>query len=135
METGYISVFWFLLLSALVVPLMLGVGSLLRPKRFLRAEKGAPYECGEKSVGSAWVQFNVRFYVVSIIFIILDVELAALLPCATLFKSAVSQGLGSRVFLEIFLFVGLLLLGLVYCWVRGDLEWVKGTLSQVTAKD
>ncbi|MBI4405380.1 MAG: NADH-quinone oxidoreductase subunit A [Deltaproteobacteria bacterium] len=126
METGFIAAFWFLLISALTVPLLLGVGALFRPKQKKVGHSSIAYECGELPVGSAWVRFNVRFYVVAIIFIIFDVELAALFPCLVLYKDAVISGNAALIFCEIFLFVGLLLAGLVYCWVHGDLEWVKG---------
>lgn len=105
---------------------MLGVGAILRPKRSGENKKLDAYECGEDPVGSAWVKFNIRFYVVAIVFIIFDVELAAILPVATLYKDAVTSGNAGLIFSEIFLFIGLLLVGLIYCWVNGDLEWVKG---------
>src|SRR5215470_13794601 len=110
---------------------MLGVGAILRPRSVkTNDDKGIPYECGEKPVGSAWIKFNIRFYVVAIVFIVFDVEMAAIFPPATLFRDAVTgkaAGLSAGlVFWELFLFVGLLVAGLVYCWVRGDLEWVKG---------
>lgn len=128
METGYITVFWFLVISAATVPLMLGVGALLRPrKKAFIGKEGIAYECGEDPVGTPWVKFNVRFYVVAIVFIIFDVEMAAIFPCAVLFKDAVTKGNAALIFSELFLFIGLLLVGLIYCWVRGDLEWVKGT--------
>lgn len=131
METGYIGAFWFLVVSACVVPLMMGVGFFLRPRsRMQTADKGIAYECGEKPVGSAWIKFNIRFYVVAIVFIIFDVEMAAIFPPATIFRNAVIGAEGALpaalVFGEIFLFIALLLAGLMYCWVRGDLEWVKG---------
>ena len=126
METGFITVFWYLVIAALTVPLMLGVGRLLRPPRSYVGKEGAAYECGEDPVGSPWIKFNIRFYVVAIIFIIFDVEVVAVLPVVTLFKGAVANGTAGLVFAEIFLFVGLLVAGLMYCWVRGDLEWVKG---------
>jgi len=129
LETGYITVLWFVIISALTVPLMLGVGWFLRPKRNYIGKEATPYECGEEPVGPAWVQFNIRFYVVAIVFIVFDVELVALYPAAVLYKDAVASGNAALVFSEIFLFVGLLLVGLLYCWVRGDLEWVKGILK------
>jgi NADH-quinone oxidoreductase subunit A len=129
LETGYITVFWFVVISCLTVPLMLGVGWILRPRQRSIGKEDTPYECGEEPVGSAWVQFNIRFYVVAIVFIIFDVELVALYPVAVLYKDAVASGNAALVFAEIFLFVGLLLVGLLYCWVRGDLEWVKGILK------
>lgn len=105
---------------------MLGVGAILRPKRSGENKKLEAYECGEDPVGSAWVKFNIRFYVIAIIFIIFDVEVTAIFPVATLYKEAVKNGSAALIFSEIFLFIGLLLVGLIYCWVRGDLEWVKG---------
>lgn len=126
METGYISAFWFLAVGAVVVPLMMGVGLLLRPKGKKSSRKMMAYECGEPPVGSAWVKFNIRFYVVAIIFIIFDVEMAAIFPVATLYKGSIANGNVALVFTEIFLFIALLVVGLIYCWVRGDLEWVKG---------
>lgn len=134
METGFIAAFWFIVIGALIVPLMMGVGAVLRPKgTFPSKEKGQAYECGEDPVGSAWVKFNIRFYVVAIIFIVFDVEMAAIFPCATQFKEAVLSGNAGLVFAELFVFVGLLLVGLIYCWVRGDLEWVKG-VSQLASQ-
>ncbi len=129
METGYITVLWFVIIGCATVPLMLGVGWLLRPKQQNIGKEATPYECGEEPVGPAWVQFNIRFYVVAIVFIIFDVELVALYPAAVLYKDAINSGNAAVVFTEIFLFVGLLLVGLLYCWVRGDLEWVKGILK------
>ena len=114
------------MIAGALVPLMLGVGYLLRPKSQNIGKAGTAYECGEEPVGSPWVKFNIRFYLVAIIFIVFDVEMVAIFPVATLFKSAVLAGNGGLIFAEIFLFVGLLVAGLMYCWVRGDLEWVKG---------
>ena len=126
METGFITAFWYLVIAALTVPLMLGVGWLIRPKQRNIGQEGIAYECGEPPVGSPWVKFNIRFYVVAIVFIIFDVEMAAIFPCAVLFKDAAVKGTAGLILAELFLFVGLLLVGLIYCWVRGDLEWVKG---------
>jgi NADH-quinone oxidoreductase subunit A len=129
LETGYIAALWFLIISVLTVPLMMGIGWLLRPRRELVGMEGEPYECGEKPVGSAWIKFNIRFYVVAIVFIVFDVEVAAIFPVATIYRAALDNGTIALVFAEIFLFVGLLVLGLIYCWVRGDLEWVKGVYN------
>ena len=129
METGFISAFWFAIIGAVTVPLMLGIGWLLRPKQRNIGAEGMAYECGEEPVGSPWVKFNIRFYVVAIIFIIFDVEVAAIFPVATLFRQASIDGTAGLIFGEIFLFIALLLVGLVYCWVRGDLEWVKGVAA------
>lgn len=135
LETGYIAVLWFLIISAATVPLMLGVGWLIRPRQKTPAPlKGMAYECGEQPVGPAWIKFNIRFYVVAIVFIIFDVEVATIFPTATIYKAAVEAGQAGLAFAKIFLFVGLLLSGLMYCWVRGDLEWIKGVAQQKGAK-
>ncbi|MCB0403603.1 MAG: NADH-quinone oxidoreductase subunit A [Bdellovibrionales bacterium] len=131
METGYITALWFIVISALTVPLMMGIGWLIRPKVKGSHLKSQPYECGEQPVGEAWIKFNIRFYVVAIIFIIFDVEVATVFPAMTLYKSAIAQGAAGIAFIKIFLFIGLLLSGLVYCWVRGDLEWIKGAAQGI----
>ena len=78
------------------------------------------YECGEIPEGSAWVQFNIRFYVIALIFLIFDVEIVFLFPWAVVY-----QELGLLAFIEAFIFVLILVVGFVYVWVKGDLDWVK----------
>ena len=69
---------------------MMGAGAFLRPHpKPTKNDKGIAYECGEKPVGSAWIKFNIRFYVVSIVFIVFDVEMAAIFPPATVYRDAV----------------------------------------------
>ena len=92
---------------------------LIRPYRF-SAEKLTTYECGENPQGSAWIQFNIRFYVFALIFIVFDVEAVFLLPWAVVFKQ-----LGFLAFAEGLVFVGILVVALVYVWRKGDLEWVR----------
>ena len=84
------------------------------------ADKYIPYECGEVPQGSAWIQFNIRFYVLALIFIIFDVEIVFLLPWAVVFKK-----LGAFAFIEGLIFIAILAVGLAYVWRKGDLEWVK----------
>ena len=100
METGYFTAFWFIIISAMTVPLMLGVGYLLRPKGKDTRRKMTSYECGEEPVGSAWIKFNIRFYIVAIVFIIFDVEMAAIFPAATVFKESITNGSVALVFSE-----------------------------------
>ena len=83
-------------------------------------EKLMNYECGEDPVGSPWVRFNIRFYMVALGFIIFDVETIFLFPWAVVFKQ-----LGLFAFVEMMIFVGILLVGLAYIWAKGDIEWVK----------
>lgn len=97
----------------------LTIGRILRPNK-PTPEKLTTYECGEEAIGSAWVQFNVRFYIVALIFLIFDVEIAVLLPWATIFKK-----IGLLALVEILVFVGILVAGFIYVWAKGDLEWLK----------
>ncbi len=85
--------------------------------------KQSIYECGEVPVGSAWVQFNIRFYVIALIFLIFDVEIVLLFPWAVVFKD-----IGLVAFIEMAIFLIILTVGLVAVWRRGDLDWVKMTV-------
>ena len=100
------------------------IGKLLRPNN-PQARKLSTYECGEPSTGSAWVNFNIRFYLVALIFIIFEVEIAFVFPVAAVFRNLVESGEGVLAFVKILLFIGILFLGLIYSWAKGDLEWVK----------
>jgi NADH-quinone oxidoreductase subunit A len=114
----YFPVLLFLILGAVFVPLNLFIGSLVRPKVY-EAEKYAPYECGEESEGHLFNQFNPRFYVIALIFVIFEVELVFLFPWALLL-----HGLGWYGFVTGFIFLVILLLSLVYEWGKGNLEWI-----------
>jgi NAD(P)H-quinone oxidoreductase subunit 3 len=92
---------------------------LIRPKRFSE-EKLTTYECGENPTGSAWIQFNIRFYVFALIFVVFDVETVFLLPWAVVYKS-----IGLLAFAEGLVFISILVVALVYVWRKGDLEWVR----------
>lgn len=100
------------------------IGRMVRPS-VPTAEKLTTYECGEPVVGSGWINFNMRFYLIALLFIIFDVEIAFMLPVAVVFKEWVQNGQGWLALAEFGLFAGILLLGLIYIWVHGDLEWVK----------
>ncbi len=102
----------------LVVALILS--RLLQPEAKDATDKYIPYECGEVPQGSAWIRFNIRFYVCALIFIIFDVEIIFLLPWAVVFKT-----LGPFAFVEGLIFIVILAIGLAYVWKKGDLAWVK----------
>lgn len=101
------------------VAISLVLWKVLRPSRFSE-EKLTTYECGENPVGSAWIQFNIRFYVFALIFIIFDVEAVFLLPWAVVFRE-----LGALAFIEGLVFIAILVVALAYVWRKGDLEWVR----------
>ena len=82
------------------------------------------YECGEPTIGSSWVQFDIRFYTVALIFIIFDVEIVFLFPWAAVF-----QKLGPAAFWEMFIFVFVLGVGFINAWKKGDLAWVTSTAA------
>jgi len=124
MQFQFANVLVFFGLSVLLVGAMLGLGSLLRPNNPERL-KLTTYECGEPPTGNAWVNFNIRFYLVALVFVIFDVEIAFVYPVAAVFKEWVQKGQGLFALAEIGVFLGILFVGLVYVWVKGDLEWLK----------
>ena len=102
---------------------------LVRPHR-PNPEKLTTYESGEDPVGSAWPQFNMRFYIVALIFLLFEVELIFLFPWATIFarKELMAETNGAWGWfslVEMILFIVVLALGLAYAWINGYLEWVK----------
>ena len=114
----------FLALGMFFVLAALAVGALLRPRR-LRRERSDTYECGEPPIGQGWYNFNPRFYMLAIIFLIFDVEVAMTVPVIVVLRQWAQRGQGWIAFLEILVFVVILVTGLVVLWVRGDLEWIK----------
>lgn len=125
---GFANVLVFLVIGAGFVFVSLLLGSLIRP-RIPTKEKLATYECGELPTEPAWINFNIRFYLLAILFIIFDVEIALMFPVGVVFRQWVNEGNGLLALLEILVFVLILLLGLIYAWVKGDLEWVKKVVS------
>ena len=117
--TGFAAVLAFLAVAVAFLVVNLLVWKVLRPSRFSE-EKLTTYECGENPVGSAWIQFNIRFYVFALIFIIFDVEAVFLLPWAVVFRQ-----LGLLAFAEGLVFIAILVVALAYVWSKGDLEWVR----------
>ena len=132
LQAHYATVFVFILVGFVFAGIALGVAKLLRPSNPSPA-KQSTYECGEVPIGSSWVRFNVRFYLVALFFIVFDVEVIFLYPWAVVFKQLFPvPGMGAIVFWEMIIFLAILALGLAYVWVKGDLDWVK-KLAQRTA--
>lgn len=130
---NYANVLVFVLVGVGFIFATLFAGSLVRPQ-VPTLEKLSIYECGEKPVGSAWVNFNIRFYVVALIFVVFDVEVAFMFPIARVFNEWVQRGNGVLAIAEIFAFIAILLVGFVYVWVKGDLDWVKKISEDIKAK-
>ena len=120
----FANVLVFFALAVLFVGGMLALGRLVRPQNPEHI-KLSTYECGEPPTGNAWVNFNIRFYLVALIFVIFDVEIAFIYPVAVVFRDWVLKGQGWFAFAEVLVFLGILFVGLVYVWVKGDLEWLK----------
>jgi NADH:ubiquinone oxidoreductase subunit 3 (subunit A) len=117
--TAHSSILSFLVVAIGFLAFNLLLWWVIRPSRFSE-EKLTTYECGENPTGSAWVQFNIRFYVFALIFVVFDVEAVFLLPWAVVFKE-----LGMLAFVEGLVFIGILVVALAYVWRKGDLEWVR----------
>jgi len=96
----------------------LGVSRLLAPHH-PGGRKNDPYECGEMPVGSAWIQFNIGYYLFGLLFLVFDVEAAFLYPWAVVFRELGVAGL-----VEAAIFILVLLAGFLYAWRKGALEWV-----------
>ncbi|MCR4318304.1 MAG: NADH-quinone oxidoreductase subunit A [Planctomycetes bacterium] len=128
----YASVYFYVAFAVLFTGVSLGASFLVRPSK-PTVEKNLTYECGEDPVGGAWFRMNLRFYVIALVFVLFDVEMVFVYPIASMFQSVrdivvdAEGGLtaGIFVFFELFLFVGILFLALIYAWVKGDLHWVR----------
>ncbi|MFN8354003.1 MAG: NADH-quinone oxidoreductase subunit A [Spirosomataceae bacterium] len=126
-DFGYILL--YIITGIVFLVAMFGVSRLLRPDR-PNIEKNSTYESGEEPEGNANVKFNIRFYVVALLFVLFEVELVFLFPWATVFGQTSlieeTNGLWGWFSLgEMFVFVGILALGLAYAWVKGHLDWVR----------
>jgi NADH-quinone oxidoreductase subunit A len=113
----YLPVLLFLVVSTCIGVALLIVGAVLGPKR-PGSDKLSPYECGFEAFEDARMKFDVRYYLVAILFIVFDLEIAFVFPWATIFRSLGVFGL-----VEMGIFLGLLVLGFAYVWKKGALEW------------
>ncbi len=121
----FANVFIFIILGLLMTFVIITVSRLLAPRVSDVPDKFTTYECGERPVGSAWILFNFRFYAVALAFLIFDIELVLVFPCVSVYDKWLKAGSGLFALIEITVFVGILFLGLIYMWNRGDLKWTK----------
>ncbi|MBI9071679.1 MAG: NADH-quinone oxidoreductase subunit A [Melioribacteraceae bacterium] len=117
MLTEFGKIFIFIIIAILFVGIAILLSKLIRPKRPTN-EKLTTYECGEEPIGTPWVKFNIRFYVIALIFLIFDVEIVLLFPWALSYKDFGIVG-----FLAGIIFLIILGIGMIYEWRKGDLEW------------
>jgi NADH-quinone oxidoreductase subunit A len=114
----YLTVFIFGTLSVVLVGLLLAISWMIRPSR-RQDGKYLTYESGVDAIGSMWTQSQVRYYVFALLFVMFDVEAVFIFPWATRLETYGGFGL-----VEMFVFIFVLVLGLVYAWRKGVLRWV-----------
>jgi NADH-quinone oxidoreductase subunit A len=118
----YVPIGLQILAAAGLALVLLGLSTFLgRPARS-RTDL-SPYECGVEPFEPAGKRYTIRFYMVAMLFILFDIEAAFLYPWATIFRGAVESGSGPGMFIEMALFIGVLVVGFIYCWRRGALDW------------
>src|SRR5437870_10886420 len=132
-----LSVTVFLAFGAFFVFANLIVGAFARPK-IPNPEKATVYECGEPVIGSSWVQFDLRFYIVALVYLIFDVEVALFYPWAVAYGNAPTlaqsigmsaQALRGVAIVDMLFFFGVLLVGFAYLWRFGYLDWVRSAAT------
>ena len=117
MLSNYLPVLIFVLISLAIAVLVISLGYVLGTRR-PDSEKLSPYECGFESFEDARMKFDVRYYLVAILFIIFDLEIAFLFPWAI-----VLDQIGLFGFASMAVFLGILVIGFIYEWKKGALEW------------
>ncbi len=113
----YLPILLFVFVAVVIAVALLVIGWLLGPKR-PAADKLSPYECGFEAFEDARMKFDVRYYLVAILFIIFDLEIAFLFPWAVVFKD-----IGASALIAMTIFLGILVIGFIYEWKKGALEW------------
>jgi NADH-quinone oxidoreductase subunit A len=124
MATGEDIAIGLLILALGGVAVALGgllVGAIVR-RRLPHPEKDVPYECGEPTIGQAWVQFDLRFYVAALVFLIFDIEIALFWPWAVVYLAG-----GMAAMWDMLFFFGVIVVGFLYLWRFGYLDWVRAT--------
>jgi NADH-quinone oxidoreductase subunit A len=115
---GYIPILIFVLVAVAFPVATLLIARLVRPSNYSRV-KASAYECGIEAAGEARGRYSVHYYVIAVLFVVFDVEVIFLFPWAVRFDA-----LGLFGFVEMLIFIGILVLGYLYAWKKGALEWV-----------
>jgi NADH-quinone oxidoreductase subunit A len=113
----YVAIAMMIVVASMIAVIAIGLGELLGPKKKSKV-KEEPYESGIAPIGPGTRRMPVRFYLVAVLFILFDIEVIFLLPWAVVFRQLGLFGL-----LEMAVFIGILLIGYVYAWKKGALEW------------
>lgn len=117
MQNAYLPVLMFILMALLLGSVLVTLGFLLGRRQYNRVKLEA-YECGFPAFSDARSRFDVRYYLVAILFIVFDLEIAFLFPWAMVIKQV-----GMHAMLAVLIFLGLLTVGFIYEWCKGALEW------------
>ncbi len=118
MPANYVPIFHFIALIGVLIPVTLLAARLVRPENPFKT-KLMPYECGIDPVGDSRGRYTVRFYIVAILFVVFDVETIFLFPWAVQFRALGLFGL-----IEMLIFLAILVVGYIWIWKKGALEWV-----------
>ena len=121
MLANYFPILIFAIIGIIAGIAFIGLGTLLGPKRHY-AEKDAPFECGFEAFENARMKFDVRYYLVAILFILFDLEVAFMVPWAVVYKDLM-RDTGAYAFWSMLVFIVVLTVGFVYEWKKGALEW------------
>ncbi|MBI3474716.1 MAG: NADH-quinone oxidoreductase subunit A [Acidobacteria bacterium] len=118
MPQNYVPIFLFIAVVGVLIPLTLVLGKIVRTQK-PHQTKLMPYECGVDPVDNARGRYTVRYYIIAILFVVFDVETVFLFPWAVKFKALGAFGL-----IEMLVFLGILIVGYVWIWKKGALEWI-----------
>lgn len=117
MESTYFPILLIILFALVIIVSMIVLAEIFGPKKRTQV-KGDPFECGNPPVDSARKRTSIQFFIIGMIFILFDIEMVYLYPWAVLFRKLGLFGL-----IEMAIFLGILVIGLVYCWRKGGLDW------------
>lgn len=123
MYYDFTAVLIFILLGSAFVIGSLLFGWLVRPRK-KQKQKESIYECGEPTMGSAWIRFNSRFYNIALVYLLFDVEVVVLVPAALVLRELGRRGVAVGPLIGILVFLFVLTLGLAYEWRWGNLDWI-----------
>ncbi len=118
----YVAIAVLFVLTAAVGIIAVSLGTIFGPKKETE-RKQMPYESGMVPIGKGTRRMPVRFYLVAVLFILFDIEVIFFLPWAVSFRNYIAMGKGAFIFIEMLVFIGILLIGYVYAWKKGAFEW------------
>ena len=131
--TAYLPILLMFVVAAGFVVTNILLSQMVGQRKATRT-KLMPYECGKDPVGSARERFSIKFYLIAMIFILFDIEVIFLVPWAVVFKTLMAEGLSTLAYVEMMMFVGLLLVGYVYVVKKGAFDWSERARHEAEAE-